>query len=162
MHRPGSHGMGVAPMVTVSNGRCALADDSPKRGDAANAQGDPLRLVLHSMEQQLDDRVGAVSDTGPSRDESTSDLIKLEETLSSAQDKAKQLVTLRLKLDEEENTGDTGTASASPADASGDTRTDSRSASQSDSLDEPRSHSESDPATSARRAPTPPRQPPLQ
>ena len=55
------------------------------------------------MEEQLDDRVDAVSDAGPSHEESTSDLIKLEETLSSAQDKAKQLVTLRLKLDEEES-----------------------------------------------------------
>lgn len=62
---------------------------------------DPLRLVLHHMEEQLDHRVGALSDAKPSSEESTADLIQLEETLSSAQDKAKKLVTLRLKLDEE-------------------------------------------------------------
>ena len=53
------------------------------------------------MEEQLDDRVDALSEAGPSSGESTADLIHLEETLSSAQDKAKKLVTLRLKLDEE-------------------------------------------------------------
>ena len=62
----------------------------------------PLRLVLHSTEEQLDQRVGAVADSPPSRGESTADLIKLEERLSSAQDKAKQLVTLRLKLAEDD------------------------------------------------------------
>ena len=62
---------------------------------------DPLRLVLQHMEEQLDDRVEALSESKPSREESTADLIHLEETLSSAQDKAKKLVTLRLKLDEE-------------------------------------------------------------
>ena len=55
------------------------------------------------MEEQLDDRVDAVSDAKPAADETTAGLIKLEETLSSAQDKAKQLVTLRLKLGEEES-----------------------------------------------------------
>ena len=55
------------------------------------------------MEEALDDRVSAVSDAKPSADETTAGLIKLEETLSSAQDKAKQLVTLRLKLGEEES-----------------------------------------------------------
>ena len=79
-------------------------DESPAAGTDRGA--DPLRLVLQTMEQQLDDRVGAVSSTGPSRDESTSDLIRLEETLSSAQDKAKQLVTLRLKLDNEADDGE--------------------------------------------------------
>ena len=54
------------------------------------------------MEEQLDDRVGEVSDAKPSRDETTQELIHLEETLSSAQDKAKKLVTLRLKLEDEE------------------------------------------------------------
>ena len=54
------------------------------------------------MEEQLDDRVDKLNDAGPSSGESTADLIQLEETLSSAQDKAKQLVTLRLKLGEEE------------------------------------------------------------
>ena len=78
-----------------------MAEASPKPDEPASENGDPLRLVLHTMEEQLDDRVEAVSDAGPAREESTSDLIKLEETLSSAQDKAKQLVTLRLKLDEE-------------------------------------------------------------
>jgi hypothetical protein len=53
------------------------------------------------MEEQLDDRVGKVSDAPPAATETTAGLIKLEETLSSAQDKAKQLVTLRLKLDDE-------------------------------------------------------------
>ena len=53
------------------------------------------------MEEQLDDRVDALNTAGPSSEESTADLIQLEETLSSAQDKAKKLVTLRLKLDEE-------------------------------------------------------------
>jgi hypothetical protein len=62
----------------------------------------PLKLVLHSTEEQLDKRVEAVSDSPPSRGESTADLIKLEEKLSSAQDKAKQLVTLRLKLAEDD------------------------------------------------------------
>ena len=66
------------------------------------------------MEEQLDDRVEAVSDAGPSHDESTATLIKLEETLSSAQDKAKQLVTLRLKLDEEESQSGVANASGAP------------------------------------------------
>jgi len=56
------------------------------------------------MEGQLDDRVNAVGDAKPSRDESAAELIRLEETLSSAQDKAKQLVTLRLELEEESST----------------------------------------------------------
>ena len=62
------------------------------------------------MEEQLDDRVGALGEAGPSSEESTADLIHLEETLSSAQDKAKKLVTLRLKLDEE-----AATAAAAPS-----------------------------------------------
>jgi hypothetical protein len=62
----------------------------------------PLKLVLHSTEEQLDQRVDAFADSPPSRGESTADLIKLEEKLSSAQDKAKQLVTLRLKVAEDE------------------------------------------------------------
>jgi len=55
------------------------------------------------MEEQLDVRVDAVSDAKPAASETTAELIQLEETLSSAQDKAKQLVTLRLKLHEEES-----------------------------------------------------------
>lgn len=89
-----------------------MTDDSPKRDESAKPDAepgvqpdaDPLRLVLQTMEEQLDDRVGAVSSARPSHEESTSELIRLEETLSSAQDKAKQLVTLRLKLDEEAST----------------------------------------------------------
>lgn len=73
---------------------------------------DPLRLVLRSTEEQLDDRVEAVSDAKPSHEESTSELIQLEETLSSAQQKAKQLVTLRRKIESEEAGAE---ASASPA-----------------------------------------------
>jgi hypothetical protein len=69
-------------------------------------KSDPLRLVLHHMEEQLDDRVDALNDAGPSSEETTADLIQLEETLSSAQDKAKKLVTLRLKLDEEASEDD--------------------------------------------------------
>ena len=65
---------------------------------------DPLRLVVQHMEEQLDDRVDEVSESKPSRDETTQELIHLEETLSSAQDKAKKLVTLRLKLEDEEAT----------------------------------------------------------
>lgn len=93
-----------------------MAEDSEGRGESGGSNADPLRLVLHTMEEQLDDRVEAVSDAGPSRNESTSDLIKLEETLSSAQDKAKQLVTLRLKLDEEETQSAPGDAKV-PSDA---------------------------------------------
>ena len=77
------------------------ADTEPDAQRGAQPDSDPLRLVLHTMEEQLDRRVGAVSSARPSHEESTSGLIQLEETLSSAQDKAKQLVTLRLKLDEE-------------------------------------------------------------
>lgn len=74
---------------------------------------DPLRLVLRSTEEQLDDRVEAVSDARPSHEESTSELIQLEENLSSAQQKAKQLVTLRRKIESEEAGADTsGTAAA--------------------------------------------------
>lgn len=78
---------------------------------------DPLRLVLRSTEEQLDDRVEMVSDAKPAHQESTSELIQLEETLSSAQEKAKQLVTLRRKIEAEEGRpegGDTP-SSASPA-----------------------------------------------
>ena len=67
---------------------------------------DPLRLVVQHMEEQLDDRVEAVGDSKPSREETTQELIHLEETLSSAQDKAKKLVTLRLKLEDEEATAE--------------------------------------------------------
>ena len=63
----------------------------------------PLKLVLHSTEEQLDQRVDKVAEAPPSRTESTADLIKLEEALGSAQDKAKQLVTLRLKLADEKD-----------------------------------------------------------
>ena len=66
------------------------------------------------MEEQLDDRVGEVADAKPARDESTQELIRLEETLSSAQDKAKQLVTLRLKLGDEEGTSSADGAAAFP------------------------------------------------
>ena len=83
-----------------------MSDGPGERDEKEEASGDPLRLVLHTIEEQLDDRVDAVSDRGPSHNESTSDLIRLEETLSSAQDKAKQLVTLRLKLDEEATASD--------------------------------------------------------
>ena len=62
----------------------------------------PLKLVLHSTEEQLDKRVDDLSESPPSRTESTADLIKLEEKLGNAQDQAKQLVTLRLKLAEDE------------------------------------------------------------
>ena len=79
---------------------------------------DPLKLVLHHMEEQLDDRVEAVGETGPSSGESTADLIHLEETLSSAQDKAKKLVTLRLKLDEE---AAAAAAAEAPASSQSDT-----------------------------------------
>lgn len=74
---------------------------------------DPLKLVIHSTEEQLDDRVETVSDAKPAREESTSELIALEETLSSAQQKAKQLVTLRRKIEaEEEAAASLGTAAA--------------------------------------------------
>lgn len=73
---------------------------------------DPLRLVLRSTEEQLDDRVETVSDAKPSHEESTAELIQLEEALSSAQQKAKQLVTLRRKIESEEAGTD---ASGSPA-----------------------------------------------
>ena len=102
--------MAVAPVDPGLNGRCAVTDDPSKDDESAEPKADPLRLVLHTMEEQLDDRVDEVGDAGPSHDESTAGLIRLEETLSSAQDKAKQLVTLRLKLDEEASTGGDGDA----------------------------------------------------
>ena len=95
--------MRVAPVHFGLQRRREMADEPGGHDDSAGSKADPLRLVLHTMEEQLDDRVDAVGKAGPSHDESTSELIKLEETLSSAQDKAKQLVTLRLKLDEEES-----------------------------------------------------------
>lgn len=67
----------------------------------SDEKSDPLRLVRQHMEEQLDDRVDALSEAGPSSEGTTEELIHLEETLASAQDKAKKLVTLRLKLDEE-------------------------------------------------------------
>ena len=78
-----------------------MADGSSKGDESARSNADPLRLVLHTMEEQLDHRIDAVGSAGPTHEESTAGLIRLEETLSSAQDKAKQLVTLRLKLDGE-------------------------------------------------------------
>ena len=85
-----------------------MSDGPPKNDDEPAASDDPLRLVLHTMEEQLDDRVDAVSDAKPAREETTAELIQLEETLSSAQDKAKKLVTLRLKLGEEETAAQGG------------------------------------------------------
>ena len=75
-----------------------------------------LKLALHSTEEQLEQRVDAVAESPPSREESTADLIKLEEQLSSAQDKAKQMVTLRLKLSEDaaEQERDGNAAQAEP------------------------------------------------
>ena len=84
-----------------------------------NDNADPLKLVLHHMEEQLDDRVDALNAAGPSSGESTADLIHLEETLSSAQDKEKKLVTLRLKLDEEAATA--ADAAAEPGSSPRDT-----------------------------------------
>lgn len=83
---------------------------------------DPLRLVIRSTEEQLDDRVETVSDAKPSHEESTSELIQLEETLSSAQQKAKQLVTLRRKIESEEEDVETSGSPAAdpPADAAPD------------------------------------------
>ena len=93
-----------------------------------NDNADPLKLVLHHMEEQLDDRVDALSEAGPSSGESTADLIHLEETLSSAQDKAKKLVTLRLKLEEEAASAtqdeDAGASGAAPPDAPPDSTAD--------------------------------------
>ncbi len=91
-----------------------MAEPASERDEPLTAH-DPLRLVLHTMEAQLDDRVNAVGDAKPSRDESTAELIRLEETLSSAQDKAKQLVTLRLKLGEEESAAEQSAGKASSA-----------------------------------------------
>jgi hypothetical protein len=71
------------------------------------------------MEEQLDTRVEAVSDAKPASEESTSDLIQLEETLSSAQDKAKKIVTLRLKLDEEAAASGEGSSSTEDAEMTG-------------------------------------------
>jgi len=84
----------------------------------SDEQLDPLRLVVQHMEQQLDDRVEEVSDAKPSREETTQELIQLEETLSSAQDKAKKLVTLRLKLEDEEATD--GAEPSAPSVAGGE------------------------------------------
>ena len=81
---------------------------------------DPLRLVLRSTEEQLDDRVETVSDAKPSHEESTAELIQLEETLSSAQQKAKQLVTLRRKIESEDGSAGGGTSAA--ADGASDAR----------------------------------------
>ena len=99
-----------------------MASDSPEHDEPAQPAkpadaGDPLRLVLHTMEEQLDDRVDEVSDAKPAREESTEELIRLEETLSSAQDKAKQLVTLRLKLGDEESPGENPDGSPASAGA---------------------------------------------
>ena len=77
-------------------------------------QLDPLRLVVQHLEEQLDERVDAVSDSGPSHEETTGELIPLEETLSSAQDKAKKLVTLRLKLKDEEAAAATEAGAETP------------------------------------------------
>ena len=112
--------MAVARVIHVSTGRFKVSEEPAKPDESAESTADPLRLVLHTMEEQLDDRVGAVSGTGPSSRESTSDLIRLEETLSSAQDKAKQLVTLRLKLDGETSTADPSAVNpADPVSAAG-------------------------------------------
>ena len=73
------------------------------------------------MEEQLDDRVDALGGGKPSSQESTADLIQLEEALSSAQDKAKKLVTLRLKLDDEAATAASADAAGSSAAADGQT-----------------------------------------
>ena len=94
----------------------------------SDEQLDPLRLVVQHMEEQLDDRVDEVSESKPSHDETTEELIHLEETLSSAQDKAKKLVTLRLKLEDEE-------ATAERAETTTTERADTPAASESD--DEP-------------------------
>ena len=82
----------------------------------------PLRVALHHIEEQLDDRVDSLNEAGPSSEESTADLIHLEETLSSAQDKAKKLVTLRLKLDEEEGTAPGQPSEPREGDAAADGR----------------------------------------
>jgi hypothetical protein len=60
-----------------------------------------LELVQHCLEEQLDQRVDEVVDAKPAREESTKELIHLEETLSTAQHRAKQLVTVRRKLDDQ-------------------------------------------------------------
>ena len=72
------------------------------------------------MEEQLDDRVDAVGESKPAAEESTAELIKLEETLSSAQDKAKKLVTLRLKLGDEAKSDESPGAGESAPDRAPD------------------------------------------
>ena len=74
--------------------------DGASASAPASAAASPLRVVLHSLEEQLDERVHDVRDAKPARQETTAELIHLEEELEAAQDKAKQLVTLRLKLGE--------------------------------------------------------------
>jgi hypothetical protein len=99
------------------------------------------------MEEQLDDRVSKVGESGPAREESTEGLIHLEETLSSAQDKAKKLVTLRLKLDEEAAADSATTDVPSDAERGNDARVDA--VRDDDALDddapeaEPPTHAES-------------------
>ena len=78
-----------------------MSEQRPAEGEAT-APASPLRVVLHSLEEQLDERVEEVADAKPARQESTAELIHLEEELSEAQEKAKQLVTLRLKVNEDE------------------------------------------------------------
>lgn len=81
-----------------------------------------LELVQHCLEEQLDQRVDEVVEAKPAREESTSELIHLEETLSTAQHKAKQLVTVRRKLDEHEGAAADAAPARPPSPSGGEPR----------------------------------------
>jgi hypothetical protein len=97
-----------------------MPEERPADERPTDQAAEPLRVVLHSLEEQVDLRVDKVAESKPTREESTSELIKLEEALDSAQDKAKQLVTLRLKLgDRPAEAGEEGDAAGRVAGEAG-------------------------------------------
>lgn len=77
-------------------------------------QHDPeelLRPALQDVEERLKDRLGEICAANEISDESTGELIRLEESLSMATESAKEAVTLRRKLRQAQgshpNTGST-------------------------------------------------------
>lgn len=62
-----------------------------------------LRPMLHEAHERLEEALDEACDAKPAKDETTGEMIRLEETLSVAAEAAKRAVSIRRRLREEED-----------------------------------------------------------
>ena len=60
-----------------------------------------LRPMLNEAHERLEEALGEACDAKPAKDETTGEMIRLEETLSVAAEAAKRAVSIRRRLHEE-------------------------------------------------------------